>query len=150
MQESPPVYPWRHSKPRSSGSHTETHPKHGTFKIQDFLPFNKKPLYEQKPFCLYKGRGRREVHFLRTEHVYCHAWQSNSLTIQLRWREDPLGWSSYYNGSKAAFTLPSPLAEQNPRVLGERLEWRKTDNKLQSRICPQWAQSVAAVTELAT
>lgn len=48
-----------------------------------------------------------------------------------------MGWNIYYSDSKAVFTLPSLLAEQNPRVIGERLEWRKTDNKLQRKICPQ-------------
>lgn len=42
-----PCYPWRPIKPRSPGSCTKTHPKYGTFKIQDFLAFNAKPLCDQ-------------------------------------------------------------------------------------------------------
>lgn len=47
MQESILVYPQRPTEPSSSGSCTETHPKYGAFKIQDFLAFNAKPLYDQ-------------------------------------------------------------------------------------------------------
>lgn len=53
----PCFYPQGPIKPRFSGSHTETHPKNGTLKIQDFLAFNKKPLYDQKPSYPYKGGG---------------------------------------------------------------------------------------------
>lgn len=29
------------------------------------------------------------------------------------------------------------LAEQNPKVIDGRLEWKKTGNKLQKKICPK-------------
>lgn len=80
----------RPAKPKSSGSHTETQPKHSIFKIQDFQAFSEKPLYQKRPCCLYKGTGRREKELLSTKHGYCHAWRSNS---QSSWDDERTLWT---------------------------------------------------------
>lgn len=106
----------RPTKPRSSRSNTEMQPKHSSFKIQDFLAFSKKPLYDKKPSCLYKGRGRkrREEVFLSTEHSYHHAWQHNLWTQQGRqevlWAEEWLQWQ------QCSICSTYELAEQNPEL----------------------------------
>jgi len=100
---------------KSFRSNTEMQPKHGTFKIQDFLAFSKKPLYDKKPPCLYKRRGRRE------EFLKYRAQLSSCLTTQIfvdpaRMMKGCLGLENGYSNSNAAFAPPMNWLSKTPEL----------------------------------